>query len=205
MLLAYGIAWQDTPLPDRLGILDHPLAWIAVDDLAVLVEPGFEAPVLAGWGESQWLAAALAHAAVVQSVFAKATILPIALRSGFWADVPTVCSWLQEQGSRWAARLRELAGCGEVTVRAWPVSSPLPELAGRAYFAAKRERSQGLAKVQEVLRAHSRDFRVRSGEEALRWDLLVTAAQLADLRTQTAQIPGWQVQLGEWLPPYGFV
>ncbi len=207
MLLAYGMAWQGTPLPDRSGILTHPLAWVVVDELAVLVEPGFEREVLAGWGESQWLAAALTHAAVVQAVFATAPILPIALRSGFFEDVTPIYQLLQDQGPHWAARLRDLTGCGEVTVRVTPIASPAVGVGGRAYFAAKRERGQGLAAVQEILIAHCREYRVRPTQDAevLRWDLLVTAAQLADLQAKTRQIPGWQVQIGEWWPPYGFV
>ncbi|HAN45013.1 MAG TPA: hypothetical protein DCQ32_00455 [Cyanobacteria bacterium UBA8156] len=209
MLLAYGIAWQGTPLPDRPGILDHPLAWAVVNDLAVLVEPGFDGQTLEGWGESQWLAAALAHTAVVQAVFAAAPILPIALRSGFFGDVAPIYALLQEQGPHWTARLQDLTGCGEVTVRVTPAPTPPPTggLAGRAYFTAKRERGQGLAVVQDILSAHSREHRVRpaQGAEVLRWDVLVSAAQLADLQAKTGQISGWQVQIGEWWPPYGFV
>ncbi|NJK59857.1 MAG: hypothetical protein HC918_05840 [Oscillatoriales cyanobacterium SM2_1_8] len=206
MWLAYGIAWQGTPLPDRPGILGHPLAWVVVNDLAVLVEPGFEEQTLAGWGEPRWLEAALTHAAVVQTVFATATILPIALRSGFFAEVAPIYALLQGQGAQWAERLRDLAGYGETTVRVVPGEVGAEELAGRAYFAAKRARWQSLETLQQTLIANSLAHRVgpvRDGE-VLRMDLLLTMAQWSALRAQWAEGAGWRVAIGDWLPPYTF-
>lgn len=206
MLLAYGIVWQGTPLPDRLGLGGHPLAWVVVNDLAVLVEPGFEEQTLEGWDESRWLEAALTHGAVVQAVFATATILPIALRSGFFADVAPIYGFLEDQGPRLAARLRSLAGCGEATVRVVPGTAPAEGLAGRAYFAAKRERWQSLETLQQTLIAGSLAHRVGPVRDAevLRMDLLLTMAQWSALREQPFAATGWQVAIGDWLPPYTF-
>jgi Gas vesicle synthesis protein GvpL/GvpF len=203
------------------GIKAGKLQYLNFSGFSAVIQLDFDRIQLESQSEDEWIAIALDYGRVQSQVFGKvSSMLPWSFRSAFFEDLPKLQQFLEVEKSLLLAKLKSLEGYGEFSLiaRVKQQSESEQSLAGRAYFALRKqefERKQQLnldAKLLvEMVQPNPNRIcweQVRE-QELLRVSVLLKIEEVEQVRQNLInwQIlrPGWQIQLGEALPPYSFV
>ncbi len=195
---------------------------IQTDRLSAIVESGISAVSLET-DSDRLMAAVLSHDRVLCSIFRQTAILP--LRFGtYFASPERLQTYMRSHAEDYLEKLKKLTGKGEYTLKFYPLpppqDSPPPEVGGRQYFLAKKQRYQlqqdfrvsqttQWQKIAELIaKSYPSIFIGSSSESEERIYILANhpdESQLReDLQTWQQTCPHWQIELGEALPPYRF-
>jgi hypothetical protein len=222
-LYAYALCF--TP-PETLTLptgIQGELAVITAGDLSAIAE--FDVPIETLQADDrQLMAAVLHHDQVICQLFSQISLLPLRFGTCF-TDPAAAASHLIAKGDTYRQRLQQLQNHGEYLLKATPMPITLPEtdpdLKGRAYFLAKKQRLQDQTAAQvaqqqqlqtlwQQLEQHFRQTQAGTPQDSTeRFYLLAHSDQAttleAHLATWQVQAPQWQLTLDGPLPPYHFV
>ncbi len=202
--------------------LAEPTQLIAVDNVAALIETGIDLLALQT-DEPRLLKAVISHDRVICELFQHTPVLPLRFGTQI-ASLDYLKAHLSSQAADYTAKLNLLAPKAEYQIKliAKDLALPplAPELTGRDYFLAKKQRIQDQAAAQAQQQAelehlmdhiHSAYGDYLEGEAAEGKASLYVLADRDDQslpqrvdewRSQTSQ---WDLRLSEPLPPYHFV
>lgn len=221
-LYVYGVCQRpNSPLDMPTGI-EGEVAWVAVEELAALVEPNLDLDVIQA-DNARLLAAVLCHDRVLCHLFQQIPLLPLRFGTQL-ASLDQLQGFLIQQQDAYQAKLTALADQAEYQIKLIPADlapPPLPEgLKGREYFLAKKQLIQDLAEAQQqqqdegqrLLQAITTAYAsavVDNAAPQTKVYLLVPRSE-ADALLQSvaqwqAQASHWQLQVSDALPPYHFV
>jgi Gas vesicle synthesis protein GvpL/GvpF len=211
---------------DLDAIADHQLQCLNFGKFTAIVQIGLDLSQLGSQAEQDWIEFAIAYGTVQCQIFAKVrAMLPWSLRSAFFADLARLQQFLETDQSLFLARLQALEGWGEFSLVAIfepelikPDLIKTEETKGRAYFASRKHEFELKQKIsleaQAIVELVQTDpskvvwGKVREKEQ-MRSSVLLKVVEEEQIREQLnnwqESHPGWQIELGESLPPYSFV
>lgn len=198
-----------------------PLQVIAVDGVHAIFEPAIDLDRLQQ-DDADLVAAILRHDQIICRLFAQTTVLPLRFGTQFSSEA-ALRTQLRTQADAYRRQLQILDGKAEMCLTLTPksVDSPdlSPNLKGREYFLAKKQRLQDQAHLQESQQIQLVQLQQQvtaalpqsqcDDTQQHRIHLLLTPSQIAELPTMMdnwrTQCPLWDMSLSEALPPYHFV
>lgn len=221
LVYVYGfcpVPAADLALPAGIA---HSTLLVQGEALAAIAEVGLDITPLKDH-DQQLMTAVLSHDRVLQEVFAQTTVLPLRFGTQF-ADLAALRLYLHRHQTPHLTTLATLQDQAEYCLHCIPKPLDLPPLAanlkGRDYFTAKKQRLQAQSDRQQA-QQHQMDTLVETWQHQGR-PLHVTPADgtvklyvLAERPSPThpdpwpqvqAQLPDWEVQISDPLPPYHFV
>lgn len=206
---------SDFRLPDGIA---GPLTLWSQGSLAAVVEPDLAIAQLQA-DETQLLQAILNHDRIIHQLFQHTTILP--LRFALFPSRDSLLAHLATHQDHYLGQLKRLANQAEYLVRFVPRDPPAtaiaPEVRGKAYFLAKKQRllaqeeyqQQQQAELHHIQTALAAQYPLHGTDDQQRLYLLVPIPQqpmlLAAIAQLEAQYATWSIHLGEPLAPFHFV
>ena len=195
----------------------------AAGQLSAIIEPALSLERLQQ-DDALLVQAVLAHDRVLRSLFLQTTILPLRFGTCF-SSLPSVVNHLHTRQQTYLAKLAQLDGHAEYTLKLTPVAFPELALAtdvkGKDYFVAKKQQYQAQQAYQQqqheaarqieqtVTQTYSQHHLGEATAGVKTLYLLVAHEQEKQLyqHMQTLQKhhSQWKITLGEALPPYHFV
>ncbi|HEY9889939.1 MAG TPA: GvpL/GvpF family gas vesicle protein [Candidatus Obscuribacterales bacterium] len=222
MLYVYAFC-PPLPTPSALptGITGAAVQVVTVDTLGAIAESGVDVAQLKA-DDDQLMQAVLTHDRVLNDLFAQVPLLPLRFGTQF-NDEEALSTFLHQHSATYQARLTALCDRAEYLLKLTPQPLPLPDLdpnlKGRDYFLAKKERlqAQTAAVTQQSaefeaflaqLEAHQTPFVLSTPQDTEERLYLLLSRDAAATQTAVAQwqqqLPTWQLGCSEPLPPYHF-
>ncbi|HEY9763395.1 MAG TPA: GvpL/GvpF family gas vesicle protein [Trichocoleus sp.] len=222
-LYIYAVCW----VPEKGLVLppgiERDTVLIEQAGLGAIAEPGLDLAALEA-DDQRLLTAVLTHDQVICDLFQQTTLLPLRFGIQLTSQVGLEAH-LQENQKNYRRKLALLADKAEYQIKLVPAEvalPPLPEgLTGRDYFLAKKSRLQAQSEEQQrqqeelshlmaTLQPIYPNLQTATSDEGiLRLYLLLNSSQAKELLLQAElwqrQMPRWQLNLSEALPPYHFV
>ncbi|MBD2773088.1 GvpL/GvpF family gas vesicle protein [Iningainema tapete] len=221
----YTYAFLETPvaaleLPYGIG---SRVLIISNAGISALVEPKVSLESLQN-DDEQLIQAVLSHDCVIRELFRQTTILPLRFGTSFTAK-ESLLTYLESHAQEYLEKIRQLSGKAEYILKFIPktLDEPVvtPEVGGRQYFLAKKQRYQTqqdfqIAQnmewnqiVELITQIYKSAIVVQPQGEEARIFLLVSRQDeplLAEqFLTWQQACSRWELQLGEALPPYHFI
>lgn len=213
---------SDIPLDLPEGI-SGSLQLITVDQVAALVEPELSVEALQT-SDDVLMRAVLYHDQVIREVFEQITVLPLRFGTCFISRQGLV-EHLGSHSAKYYHKLSQLKGRAEYLLKLKPIeiseAAISPELKGKDYFLAKRQRYQSQIDWQQQQQLELEALKTTISRFYPEWihtdpsDGVERIYLLSDRQTLPAlyeyvsiwqaQCPHWELSLGEALPPYHFV
>jgi len=210
----------DLILPEGIA---GSLHLVTAADVTAVVEPDLNLESLQV-NDERLMQAVLCHDRVIRDLFGQATVLSLRFGTCFVSEEKLV-EHLTIHAAAYLKKLGQLAGQAEFTLKLTPqacTAAPLPDAtSGKAYFLAKkqqlqqqaefqRQQQRSLAELQRAIAHLCPHLIVGEPREGIeRFYLLAPrSAELtlvAAIERLQVEYPGWELSLGEALPPYHFV
>ncbi|MDX2214487.1 MAG: GvpL/GvpF family gas vesicle protein [Oculatellaceae cyanobacterium bins.114] len=209
------------PLDLPTGI-SGSLHLITVNQICALVEPELEFEALQQ-NDSQLLQAVIAHDRVLQEVFQQVDILPLRFGTQFVSE-KGLLQHLTSNYLTYLDKFAQLKGQAEYVLKFIPTDKDepdiSPEIKGKDYFLAKKQRYQSQLEQQNQRQKELDDVKAaiaqfyidtlyESKDGVERIYLLADRTHEAALQGQIQQWQAlcthWSISLGNALPPYHFV
>jgi hypothetical protein len=195
MLYVYAATWPGATVKDLHGVDGAEVELLDIGELAVAVSRHESMP-------DRTSRNIVAHHLVSLSFAEAAGAVPFRFGHVF-EDEAQLSQQLGPRGADLAARLRELQGCVEMTLRlhAHAASPSRQERPGTHYLLAKKAESAAEGRLKDELRGLVKDWRRSQTGSEVRLACLIPSANIAELRRR---VHGLATATGPW-PPSSFV
>ena len=208
------------------AIADPKIQCLNFEHFTAIIQTDLDLTQLESQSEQDWIEFAIAYSRVQCEIFTKVrSMCPWSLRSAFFTDLTKLQQFLVTDQQLFLTKLQVLEGLGEFSL----VAQFEPELAksqltkqaevkGRAYFSLRKQEFELNQKISleakaivDLVQADGSKVcwgKVREKEQ-IRSSVLLKLAEVDRVRERLynwqESHPGWQIELGESLPPYSFV
>jgi Gas vesicle synthesis protein GvpL/GvpF len=196
---------------------------VQLGKLSAVVEPELDLTDV-DKNDTRLMQSVLWHDQVIQELFRQTTVLPLRFGTQFRSR-ETLLEHLRQGHEEYVSRLHQLTGQAEFLLKASPIEriepAIAPEIKGKDYFRAKKERFQQQAdyidqqrtefeQLKQAIASHYPNSRLGEAVEGIeRIYLLHDRSAEPHLRDQLTHwqtaCSTWSLYLSEALPPYHFV
>jgi hypothetical protein len=223
-MYTYAFFQGDAALELPTGIEGHLDLIVGAEQLTAVVEPGLEIESIQT-NDERLMRAVVAHDQIVRTMFNHVkALLPLRFGTCFISGTG-LQEHLASNAIAYKAKLEELTGKAEYTIKLVPHELPAPSsmsnTRGRDYFLAKRQqyddlthqnqlRQQELSWLLKQVSSHGTPMvRNQSADNVERLYILGDRQDESQLLEQVQQWQSacstWHISVGEALPPYHFV
>lgn len=220
----YTYAFFDAPvvtLELPVGIFNH-VQVIQHGEIFALVEPNIDIKSLED-DDQRLIQAALAHDRVICELFRYTNVLPLQFGTTFSAK-ESLINYLDSHGQEHLNKLQQLQGKAEYCIKFIPRLPDEADIAskakGKQYFLAKKQQYESQKKFKDsqksewdnivkLINKHYLSVVIKQMEEGKQVYILIDRQQKALVTDRVLgwqqTCPGWELQIGEALPPYHFI